>query len=385
MLSIHSILEAKRDGQALSDEQIRYFIGGVLDGSITRAQAAAWLAMVYLRGMGREETVSLTRAMTRSGDLLSWPGLEGPFVDKHSTGGVGDKVSLVLAPLWAELGARVPMISGRGLGHTGGTLDKLEAIAGYRTDLELPELRRALEEVGCFINGQTGELAPADRYLYALRNETATVPSIPLITASILSKKLAEGIDELVMDVKYGAGAFMKTEADARALADSLKEVGEGAGVHTRVCLTDMNEPLGEAVGNALEVEEAQRCLRGEGPADLEQLVCRLIGDDRALPLLRSGGALGRWERMVRAHGGDSSAPLLRCDAYAIAQAAFLLGAGRERADQAIHPGVGLRIWKKGGQRVEAGEALGTLVHAGRGLDEARQLCARAWTWADAD
>jgi thymidine phosphorylase len=229
------------------------------------------------------------------------------------------------------------------------------------------------------------------------------VPSIPLITASILSKKLAEGIDELVMDVKYGAGAFMKTEADARALADSLKEVGEGAGVHTRVCLTDMNEPLGEAVGNALEVEEAQRCLRGEGPADLEQLVCRLIGDDRALPLLRSGGALGRWERMVRAHGGDSSAPLLgggcteepilaprgglllRCDAYAIAQAAFLLGAGRERADQAIHPGVGLRIWKKGGQRVEAGEALGTLVHAGRGLDEARQLCARAWTWADAD
>lgn len=232
-LGIDTILTARRDGVRLSDAQIHAFVQGVVAGSVTRAQAAAFLAFTATRGMQDDETAALTRAMAGSGDRLSWPGLTGPFVDKHSTGGVGDKVSLVLAPLWAELGARVPMISGRGLEHTGGTLDKLEAIPGFRTDLGVGALRRTLADVGCFISGQTGELAPADRVLYALRNETCTVPSIPLITASILSKKLAEGLDRLVLDVKWGSGAFMKTEADARALADSLVRVGCAAGVET--------------------------------------------------------------------------------------------------------------------------------------------------------
>ena len=198
---IDEILRAKRAGGTLSDAQIEAFVAGVVDGSVSRPQAAAWLAFVFTRGLDDAEAVALTRAMTDSGDRLRWDGLDGPFLDKHSTGGVGDKVSLVLAPLWAELGLRVPMISGRGLGHTGGTLDKLEAIPGYRTDLEVPALRRVLAEVGCFISGQTGELAPADRVLYALSNETQTVESIPLIAASIMSKKLAGGADAIVLDV----------------------------------------------------------------------------------------------------------------------------------------------------------------------------------------
>ena len=283
--------------------RFRPLLTELLNGSVTRAQAAAWLAMVYLQGMTDEETVCLTRIMTDSGDRLSWPGIEGPFVDKHSTGGVGDKVSLVLAPLWMALGCKVPMISGRGLGHTGGTLDKLESIPGFRTDLEPSELRRVLEDAGGFISGQTGDVAPADRILYALRNETATVPSIPLITASILSKKLAEGIDTLSLDVKWGTGAFMKTREDAEVLARSLVAVGNGSGVNTRARITDMNQPLGHAVGNAIEVAEAVACLKGEGPEDLASLTCELIGDPRARELLDSGSAYVQWCRMVTACG----------------------------------------------------------------------------------
>jgi pyrimidine-nucleoside phosphorylase len=386
-LGIDSILRAKRAGEALSADQIGAFVAGVVDGSVTRAQAAAWLAFVFCRGMDAEETVALTRAMTDSGERLSWPAGDAPLVDKHSTGGVGDKVSLVLAPLWAELGARVPMISGRGLGHTGGTLDKLESIPGFRTDLSTRELHAALDAAGCFISGQTGELAPADRLLYALRNETSTVESIPLITASILSKKLAEGIDELVLDVKHGSGAFMKTEAAAAALRDSLVAVGNGAGVRTRAVLSDMNVPLGRAVGNALEVEEAVACLRGEGPEDLAALVCALIGDPRAPAVLQSGRAFARWERMVDAQGGDPSAPLhgagcetldlradrsgevLAADALEIGRAAFVLGAGRLRADDRVHLGVGVRLHKKPGEQVRAGDALASLIHAGRGVE----------------
>ena len=346
--------------------------------------------------MTAEETVALTLAMRDSGDVMSWPGLEGPFADKHSTGGVGDKVSLILAPLWAELGMKVPMISGRGLGHTGGTLDKLESIPGYRTDLPAERLRDILASEGCFICGQTAALAPADRILYDLRNETCTVPSIPLITASILSKKLAEGIDRLVMDVKWGTGAFMKRRDDAEELGRSLKAVGEGAGVATRVVLSDMNQPLGEAVGNALEVEEAIRCLQGQGPDDLSALVCELIGDPRAALVLASGAAYPRFERMVAAQGGDLNAPLLgagcqvapllsprdgvviRCDALEIGQAAFALGAGRARAEDAIHPGVGLRVHHKVGARVQAGQPLATVFSAGKGTDEATSLLRRA-------
>ena len=243
---IDDILRVKRSGGRLTDEQVLGFVNGVVDGSVSRPQAAAWLAFAFTRGLDDGEAIALTRAMTDSGARLSWSGIDGPFIDKHSTGGVGDKVSLILAPLWAELGWKVPMISGRGLGHTGGTLDKLEAIHGYRTDLDDPSLRRCLVDIGCFISGQTAALAPADRILYALRNETQTVECIPLIVASILSKKLAEGLDRLVLDVKVGSGAFMKTLDDARALARALVRVGNGAGVSTRAVLTDMMMPFGD-------------------------------------------------------------------------------------------------------------------------------------------
>lgn len=400
MITIDRILEHKRDGHALTDAEIRAFIEGALDGSITRAQVAAFLAFAFVRGLDEAETVSLTLAMTETGERLSWPGLDGPFVDKHSTGGVGDKVSLVLAPLWAELGAKVPMLSGRSLGISGGTLDKLEAISGYRTDLDVPALRRVLGEVGCFINGQTGSLAPADRLLYALRDETSTVPSIPLITASILSKKLSEGIDRLVLDVKWGSGAFMPTLEAAEALAGSLVRVGTGAGLQVSAVLSDMNTPLGRAVGNALEVEEAIACLQGQGPDDLAALVCALIGDPRAPDVLASGAAFERFRAMVRAQGGDPDAPLLgagcqetpvlaesdgvvaRCDAGHLGRASFLLGAGRLRADQPVHPGVGLRLLKKPGEAVSKGEPLAMVVHTEQGLKNALELVRGAYALA---
>lgn len=390
--SILQFLEDRREGRPHDEPSIHAFIRGILDGSVSRAQAAAWLAFAFVRGLSPEETVALTRAMTVTGETLSWDGLSGPFVDKHSTGGVGDKVSLVLAPLWAELGRKVPMVSGRGLGHTGGTLDKLEAIPGYRTDLTATGLRRALETAGCFINGQTGEVAPADRILYALRNETATVPSIPLITASILSKKLSEGIGELVLDVKVGSGAFMKDLEQARALARSLVRVGNGAGVQTRAFLTDMSQPLGLTAGNALEVEEVVECLQGGGPPDLFELTVALAGDPRAAEVLRSGAAWPRFQAMVAAHGGevealehprrlrgqvevvevraDRSGLVTACDALGIGHAAFVLGAGRSRADQGVHPGVGVRLHRKRGDPVRAGDLLAEVFHAGRAVEE---------------
>jgi pyrimidine-nucleoside phosphorylase len=372
-------------------------VAGVVDGRVTRPQAAALLAFVCCRGMDTAETLALTRAMTASGPTLRWPGIEGPFVDKHSTGGVGDKTSLVLAPLWAELGLRVPMISGRGLGHTGGTLDKLEAVPGYRVQLPVDALRRQLAGVGCFIAGQTAGLCPADAILYGLRDETSTVPSIPLIVASILSKKLAEGLDRLVLDVKYGSGAFMRDRAQAEALAAALVEVGEGAGVSTRAALSPMHAPLGEAVGNAVEVEEALRCLRGEGPADLRALVLELAEHPGAAAALDAGRALPRFEAMLRAQGGDPAAPLLgldavktlvmeasddgrvtRVDALQVGLAAFELGAGRRRADEAVHPGVGLRVKVKPGDEVVRGQPLVEVLHADRGLDEALRLLSAA-------
>jgi len=394
---IGTLLQTKRDGGELSPGQIRLLVAGIVDGTVTRAQAAAFLGFVFIRGMSTEETVALTMAMADSGERMSWEGLDGPFVDKHSTGGVGDKVSLVLAPLWAELGSMVPMISGRGLGHTGGTLDKMESIPGFRTDLDGEGLRRCLTEAGCFISGQTAQLAPADRILYALRNETCTVPSVPLITASILSKKLAEGIDELVLDVKWGTGAFMKTHAEASLLAEMLGRVGNGAGLLTRCVLTDMNQPLGRAVGNALEVSEAIACLQGEGPADLANLVCELIGDPRAREVLSSGAAYPRFCAMVAAQGGDPTAPLLgagctehtvvstmsgtvtACDALGIGEAAFVLGAGRSRADAPVHPGVGIVLHKKIGASVESGELLATLWVADRGLERAQTGVSQAF------
>ncbi|MHC4823300.1 MAG: thymidine phosphorylase [Planctomycetota bacterium] len=392
-------LQQRRDGIPQTEKAIQGFVSGVLDGSVTDAQRGAWLAFTMVGGMTPEETVFLTRAMTESGTCLAWPNLEGPFVDKHSTGGVGDKVSLVLAPLWAHLGKKVPMLSGRGLGITGGTLDKLEAIPGYRTDLELPQLERALGEVGCFINGQTPDLAPADRILYATRNETQTVPSIPLITASILSKKLVEGLDRLVLDVKFGSGAFMTTRADAQALADSLQKVGNAAGVETEAVLTPMSEPLGLKVGNALEVEEAVATLQGQGPEDLVDLVVALSGEgEAARAALADGSAYPAWCAMVHAHGGDPEAALhgasevqevvvpspatgtvTACDAGLLGQAAFELGAGRRRAEDPVHFGVGLTLAAKVGHGIEKGEPLLTVHHAEQGLDAVLGLVEQAY------
>jgi len=387
---IQAFLQDKKAGRAHSAAAIQDFVTGVVEERFTRAQIAAWLALVCVQGMTDDETVVLTQAMTTSGSTLSWPGIRGPFVDKHSTGGVGDKISLVLAPVWAALGHKVPMISGRGLGITGGTLDKLEAIEGFRTDLEEPELRTVLADAGCFISGQTGSLCPADRILYGLRDETATVASVPLITASILSKKLAEGLDRLVLDVKVGSGAFMKTPEDARALADSLVRVGNGAGVVTSAHLTDMSQPLGVAVGNALEVEESIACLRGEGPSSVIDLVCVLSGDeDGARRVLADGSALNAFARMVQAQGGDLSRPLrgsgcatevvtapdsgevLGCDASGVGQAAFVLGAGRTRAADPVRHGVGVEVHVRRGDSVEAGQPVFTIHHEGQGLDAA--------------
>lgn len=384
---IDDILREKRAGRALTSEQVRAFVSGVTDGSISRPQAAAWLAFSFLNGLNDTETIALTRAMTDSGDRLHWD-FEGPFVDKHSTGGIGDKVSLVLAPLWAELGYKVPMISGRGLGHTGGTLDKLEAIPGYRCDLDETALSRTLREVGCFINGQTKRLAPADRILYALRNETQTVECIPLIVGSILSKKLAEGLDRLVLDVKVGSGAFMETEEKALQLAEAMVRVGNGAKVQTRALLTDMEQPLGEMAGNGLEVEESIDCLKGGGPADLRDLTLALADHPDAARVLASGAAYERFERMCRAHGGDlgslkregveewvweasTSGVVSRCDARRIGMAVFRLGAGRLRAEDPVHPWVGAQVLAKVGQQVEKGQPLLRLFHAGN-LDSAR-------------
>jgi len=391
-------LEQRRDGVEQGATEIRGFVDAVLAGSVSPAQIGAWLAFVMTRGMTPAETVLLTQAMTQSGTTLSWPGIEGPFIDKHSTGGVGDKVSLVLAPLWASLGKRVPMLSGRGLGITGGTLDKLEAIPGYCTDLAQPQLHKILAEVGCFITGQTPDIAPVDRILYATRNETGTVPSIPLITASILSKKLVAGLDRLILDVKVGSGAFMKTTTAAQALADSLVEVGNGAGCETSAILTDMSQPLGIAVGNALEVEEAIATLSGAGPPDLVNLVVQLSGlGEVARAQLQSGAALPVWHQMVCAHGGDPEAALrgsgcaqiailapasgriVTCDAEGIGRAAFRLGAGRQRAADPVHHGVGLRVLAKVGHEVVAGQVLAEVFHCGNGLDEARDLVERSF------
>src|SRR3954469_4808468 len=314
------IISSKRDGRALSRDEIRFFVDGVTGGTLPDYQASALLMAILLRGMTAEETAWLTDAMVHSGirvDLREIPGLK---VDKHSTGGVGDKTSLILAPLAAACGVPVPMMSGRGLGHTGGTLDKLESIPGFRVNLSLDEMKAALARVGCAMIGQTAQIAPADKTLYALRDVTGTVESIPLISASIMSKKIAEGIDALVLDVKTGSGAFMKTEADSRRLAESLVSIGNASGVRTEAIITAMDAPLGFAVGNALEVIECIDVLKGGGPSDLvdvsveltaRMLVLGKVAGDRdeaaqkARGAIRSGAGLDRFRQIVEAQGGD--------------------------------------------------------------------------------
>jgi pyrimidine-nucleoside phosphorylase len=398
MRTLVELIAAKRDGERLAASEIHRLIASLATGALADYQMTAWLMAVFFRGLDDAETVALTDAMLQSGRVLDLSSVPGFKVDKHSTGGVGDKVSIALAPLVAACGAPVPMVSGRGLGHTGGTLDKLEAIPGFSTQLSAEDFVRVVREVGCCMIGQTAEIAPADKRIYALRDVTATVECIPLIVASILSKKLAEGIDGLVLDVKVGRGAFMKTERDARALAEALVRVGTRAGKKVIALLTDMEAPLGVAVGNAMETREALDVLAGEGPPDLVECTVRLgaemlmmggvaQGEEDAAARLAAaiaGGAAARTaERMIRAQGGDArvvgdrsllevaheevvvEAPrdgtVARVDALAIGLAAVAMGAGRARADQAVDPAVGIYVDGRPGMRVTRGQPLARL------------------------
>jgi pyrimidine-nucleoside phosphorylase len=402
------LIAKKREGGALGADEIRALIDGFVSGEVTDYQMSAMAMAIYFRGMTPEETTALTLAMRDSGRVVDLGFIRGPKVDKHSTGGVGDKVSLCLAPLVAACGLYVPMVSGRGLGHTGGTLDKLEAIPGFSVEMSVAAFRKQVASIGCALIGQTADIAPADKRLYALRDVTATVESIPLITASILSKKLAEGIDALVLDVKVGAGAFMKTRESALALARSIVRVGTLAKKRVSAVLTTMDQPLGNMVGNALEAREAFEVLHGGGPADLveitrelgvEMLLLGKIDRGRAAAerrldaALKDGSALARMEKVVRAQGGDprtvrepdrlpkararvdvvagASGYVGAIDAKEIGLSSVSLGAGRLRTDDVVDPAVGIELVAKVGDRVERGRPI-AILHAQTSADAAR-------------
>jgi len=377
------VIRTKRDGAPLSDEQIRFFIDGSTDGTVADEQASALLMAIVFRGLDERELATWTRAMIDSGVRLDLSSVGRPTVDKHSTGGVGDKVSLPLVPLVAACGAAVPQLSGRGLGHTGGTLDKMEAIPGWRARLANAEMLDVLRDVGGVICGASDDLAPADRRLYALRDVTGTVEAIPLIASSIMSKKIAEGTDALVLDVKVGAGAFLPDVGDARRLAETMVGLGEASGVLTVALLTDMDQPLGIACGNGSEVAEALDVLDGRGPEDVVAVTVALAREMLALAgladapdpadVLASGSARPVWDAMVRAQGGDPDAPIAtaphvrtfpaptagfvrRLDAKAVGVAAWRLGAGRARKEDPVSAVAGIRCLAKVGDRVEAGE-----------------------------
>jgi len=410
-MNLLPLIEAKRDGRKLASDEVRQFVAAL--PALPDYQVAAFLMAIFFRGLDSEERAALTLAMRDSGDRLSFPPDPRPLVDKHSTGGVGDKVSLPLAPLLACLGFRVPMISGRGLGITGGTLDKLESIPGFTTALPAARITEVVQSVGCVICGQTDRMVPADKRLYALRDVTGTVPSIPLITASILSKKLAESLHALVLDVKFGCAAFMQTREQARELARAMVALGRDCGVNTRAVLTDMNTPLGRAAGNWLEVKESIACLEGRGPADLRELVVAfaahlLVQTTQAVTLneatqtaeacLASGAPRRKWDEMLAAQGADLdalrarldhnfTAPAVtdipapqggfvtRCDARIIGEVIRDLGGGRLTQDTVIQPAVGVDRLVKPGEQVKRGEALGR-VHA-RNAAEAAAAVAR--------
>ena len=406
------VIRKKRDGGELSPEEIEFFISGCTAGRIPDYQVSAWLMAVLLRGMTGAEIAALTESMLHSGSVLDFSDLPGRKVDKHSTGGVGDKTSLVIAPLVAAAGVPVPMISGRGLGHSGGTLDKLESIPGFNVNLSLAEFRRVLATCGCALIGQTAEIAPADKKLYALRDVTGTVESPPLICGSIMSKKLAEGIDALVLDVKTGGGAFMKSEEAAVSLAELMVETGVRMGKKMVALITDMDQPLGYKVGNALEVEECVEVMRGAGPADLRELCLELAswmlflagrvtsleqGKQLGQELIASGAALERFREIISLQGGDSGViddpsrlpqarhrlPILsRTDGFVsaieceqVGVASLVLGGGREKKEDTIDPAVGIVVHKKVGDAVHAGEPLATLrYNSNARLNEARRL-----------
>ena len=405
------VIQKKRDGRELTAGELSEFVQGFLNGRVEPTQMTAFLMAVYFQGMTRNEVAELTRVMIDSGETMGFPDIPGRKVDKHSTGGVGDLVSLVVAPAVAACGVPVPMISGRGLGHTGGTLDKLESIPGLRTDLDVDRFREVLGSAGFVMGGQTGSLAPADGKMYALRDVTATVESIPLIVSSILSKKVAEGIDALVLDVKCGRGAFMKTEAEALGLAEELVQVGALLGKDVVAFVTDMDLPLGTAFGNAVEVRAALRCLESNGAADLTDLVLHLgaamvslgTGGDwresrnRVKNALSSGEAMTRFRTMVSAQGGEvatlddpdrlpgaiaratvfspASGYLSHVDPLALGEAVVDLGGGRRRVDDVIDHGVGIELHRSYGDPVEKGEPLAEVL--ARSEEEADRVVKR--------
>jgi thymidine phosphorylase len=394
------VICTKRDGGALSDDQIDWVVSAYTRGAVADEQMSALAMAILLNGMDRREIARWTQAMIATGSRMDWSALDRPTADKHSTGGVGDKITLPLAPLVAACGAAVPQLSGRGLGHTGGTLDKMESIPGWRSSLTGDEMLAQLREVGAVVCAAGEDLAPADRKLYALRDVTATVESVPLIASSIMSKKIAEGTSALVLDVKVGSGAFMKDAGTARALAETMVALGTDAGVRTVAVLTDMAVPLGLTVGNALEVTESVEVLAGGGPPDVVDLTVLLAremlgaaGIDGPDPAdrLRDGTAMDVWRRMVRAQGGDPDAPLpvaaesevvlapadgvlVALDALAVGVAAWRLGAGRSRKEDPVSAGAGVRLHAKPGASVRAGEPLMTLfADEPARLDWARQ------------
>ena len=420
------LIRKKRDGGELSREEIAFLVSGVSSGTIPDYQLAAWLMAAVCRGISREETAFLTEAMLHSGEVLDFSDFPGPKVDKHSTGGVGDKTSLVIAPIVAAAGSRspiyVPMISGRGLGHTGGTLDKLESIPGFRVNLSKREFREALAACGCALGAATPEIAPADKHLYALRDVTGTVESAGLICASIMSKKLAEGIDALVLDVKTGDGAFMKNEKDATALAELLVETGKRMSKRVVALITDMEQPLGNAVGNALEVAECLEILNNRGPADLRTLCIELAGwmlflaGSAASPaagkqiaeeMIATGRARDKFRQVIAQQSGDALAVdepsrlprarkmetihaehsgfLSRIACEQIGRACVILGGGREKQDDAIDPAVGIVLGKKCGDAVRTGEALCTVhYNSGSRLREIADLLTRSFEVSEA-
>jgi thymidine phosphorylase len=384
MFSAVDVIMAKRDGGRLSDEQIDWVLDAYTHGVVAEEQMAALAMAIYCNGMDAAETSRWTAAMIASGDTLDLSGVARPTVDKHSTGGVGDKITLPLAPLVATCGAAVPQLSGRGLGHTGGTLDKLESIPGWRAQLSNDDILRQLDEVGAVVCAATPTLAPADRKLYALRDVTGTVESVPLIASSIMSKKIAEGAGGLVLDVKVGSGAFMKTHERARELAEALVAIGGQHGVPVSALLTNMSVPLGRAVGNAVEVEESIDVLRGGGPADIVELTVALAREMLALAglsdvdpamVLDSGAAYETWCRMIAAQGGDPDAPLptadtvhvvespadgvlAQLDAYAVGMAAWRLGAGRARKEDPVDHAAAVMCLTRPGEQVDKGQPI---------------------------
>jgi pyrimidine-nucleoside phosphorylase len=388
-VNVIQLIAKKRDGGELSSEEIGALIRGYVGGEVPDYQMSAWAMAVYLRGMNVAETAALTEHMLNSGVTFQWPAGEAPKVDKHSTGGVGDKVSLPLAALLACCDVQVPMISGRGLGATGGTLDKLESIPGFRTNLSTEEMQLICRRVGCVISGATEDLVPADRKLYALRDVTGTVPSIPLITASIMSKKLAEGLDALVLDVKHGSGAFMKTLDQARRLAQLMADTGRRMGVPTTALITDMNQPLGRMAGNAVEVNESMDALRGEGPRDLMEVTLELgaallllakretkpdAARARLQKAIDSGAGMEKFREMVAAQGGNLDVPrpvapanelpsprtgfVVAIDTEQLGRAIIELGGGRKRLGDKLDRSVGLETLVRLGERVDVGQPL---------------------------